>query len=151
MKNNADILIVSQTKFLRYVSEWRIHMNSEILRLCVVIVGVLFITLCLLTYIRKNLTEKFTWMWLFFGIILILSGIIPVFSDWITTFNDSGYRLAAIIAVIIVWFMFVVTKEIARLRRRNQELAMHVSLLNQENERILARISKMTGEDKSKI
>ncbi len=141
MKNNADILIVSQTKFLRYVSEWRIHMNSEIL----------FITLCLLTYIRKNLTEKFTWMWLFFGIILILSGIIPVFSDWITTFNDSGYILAAIIAVIIVWFMFVVTKEIARLRRRNQELAMHVSLLNQENERILARISKMTGEDKSKI
>ena len=43
MKNNADALIVSQTKFLCYVSEWRIHMNSEILRLCVVIVGVLFI------------------------------------------------------------------------------------------------------------
>ena len=56
-------------------------MNGEILRLCVVIVGVLFITLCLLTYIRKKFNRKIYVDVAIFGIILILSGIVPVFSD----------------------------------------------------------------------
>jgi len=126
-------------------------MSSDILRFGIVILGIFLIIFDLKAYIQKNLTEKFTWMWLFFGLLLILSGILPVFSDGSTVLNNYASIIVAVIGIVIVWFVFVVTKEIARLRRRNQELAMHVSLLNQENERILARLSKMIGEDKSKI
>ena len=65
--------------------------------------------------------------------------------------NSSGYIAAGIIAVLVIQFIFIITKEIAELKKRNKELAMHVSLLNQENERILARLEKMTGVNKSDI
>jgi hypothetical protein len=53
--------------------------------------------------------------------------------------------------VIVISFIFITTKEIAKLKKHNRELAIHVSLLNQENERILARLEKMTGLNKSEI
>ena len=65
--------------------------------------------------------------------------------------NSSGYIAVGIIAFLVIQFIFIITKEIAELKRRNKELAMHVSLLNQENERILARLEKMTGVNKSDI
>ncbi len=126
-------------------------MMPVILRIAVVVTGCLFLVLNLVTYVKKRLTEKFTWLWTLFAVVLILSGVVPGLYDWSSTMNSSGYIAAGIIAVLVIQFIFIITKEIAELKKRNKELAMHVSLLNQENERILARLEKMTGVNKSDI
>ena len=126
-------------------------MMPVILRIAVVVTGCLFLVLILVTYVKKRLTEKFTWLWTLFAVVLILSGVVPGLYDWSSTMNSSGYIAAGIIAVLVIQFIFIITKEIAELKKRNKELAMHVSLLNQENERILARLEKMTGVNKSDI
>ena len=122
-----------------------------VLRMIMVVAGCLFLILNFVTYVKKNLTEKFTWMWTFFCVVMILSGIVPGLNNWSFQFNSWGYMALCIILVLIVQFIFIITKEIANLKKRNKELAMHVSLLNQENERILAELEKLTGKTKAEL
>ena len=122
-----------------------------VLRIIMVVAGCLFLILNFVTYVKKNLTEKFTWMWTIFCIVMILSGIVPGLNSWSFKFNSWGYMALCIILVLIVQFIFIITKEIANLKKRNKELAMHVSLLNQENERILAQLEKLTGKTKAEL
>ena len=122
-----------------------------VLRIIMVVAGCLFLILNFVTYVKKNLTEKFTWMWTFFCVVMILSGIVPGLNNWSFQFNSWGYMALCIILVLIVQFIFIITKEIANLKKRNKELAMHVSLLNQENERILAELEKLTGRTKAEL
>ena len=122
-----------------------------VLRIIMVVAGCLFLILNFVTYVKKNLTEKFTWMWTFFCVVMILSGIVPGLNNWSFQFNSWGYMALCIILVLIVQFIFIITKEIANLKKRNKELAMHVSLLNQENERILAQLEKLTGKTKAEL
>ena len=122
-----------------------------VLRIIMVVAGCLFLILNFITYVKKNLTEKFTWMWTIFCIVMILSGIVPGLNNWSFHFNSWGYMALCIILVLIVQFIFIITKEIANLKKRNKELAMHVSLLNQENERILAELEKLTGRTKAEL
>ncbi len=122
-----------------------------VLRIIMVVAGCLFLILNFVTYVKKNLTEKFTWMWTIFCIVMILSGIVPGLNSWSFKFNSWGYMALCIILVLIVQFIFIITKEIANLKKRNKEIAMHVSLLNQENERILAELEKLTGRTKAEL
>lgn len=126
-------------------------MMPLVLRMIMVVAGCLFLILNFVTYVKKNLTEKFTWMWTIFCIVMILSGIVPGLNSWSFKFNSWGYMALCIILVLIVQFIFIITKEIANLKKRNKELAMHVSLLNQENERILAELEKLTGRTKAEL
>ena len=126
-------------------------MMPLVLRMIMVVAGCLFLILNFVTYVKKNLTEKFTWMWTFFCVVMILSGIVPGLNSWSFKFNSWGYMALCIILVLIVQFIFIITKEIANLKKRNKELAMHVSLLNQENERILAELEKLTGRTKAEL
>ena len=116
-------------------------MMPVVLRMIMVVAGCLFLILNFVTYVKKNLTEKFTWMWTFFCVVMILSGIVPGLNNWSFQFNSWGYMALCIILVLIVQFIFIITKE----------LAMHASLLNQENERILAQLEKLTGKTKAEL
>lgn len=126
-------------------------MIYTVLRVAAVVAGLLLWIINFSTYIKKKLTEKFTWLWTLFGFVLILSGLVPGMYDWIYTMNTTGYIAGGIIALLMVAYTFIITKDIADLKKKNRELAMHVSLLNQENERILARLEEMTGKTKAEI
>ena len=102
-------------------------------------------------YVRGKLREKATFLWGILAIAMILSGAVPVLSGWSKRFNDVIYIAPFVIIIVFVCIMFYITKEISVLRRKNQELAMHVSLLNQENERILKELTSITGKDKSEL
>ena len=51
-----------------------------------------------------------------------------------------------ITGLLIVWGVYQMTIQISSLLMKNQELAMQVSLLNQENERIIKELEKLTGK-----
>ncbi len=126
-------------------------MTPLALRIIVVVIGCFLMVMNFVTYVRKDLTEKFTWLWTLIAVVMILSGLIPGLYDWSYTVDSRGYVAFGIIMFIMLIFTFIITKEIARLKKMNKELAIHVSLLNQENERILARLEEMTGLDKGEI
>ena len=112
-------------------------MGTVILRIGIIILGVFLLSVTFSNYVRGKLREKATFLWGILAIAMILSGAVPVLSGWSKRFNDVIYIAPFVIIIVFVCIMFYITKEISVLRRKNQELAMHVSLLNQENERIL--------------
>mgnify|MGYP000444138625 CR=1 FL=1 len=52
-----------------------------------------------------------------------------------------------ITALLVLWGVYQMTIQISSLLMKNQELAILVSLLNQENERILRELEKLTGKN----
>ena len=59
----------------------------------------------------------------------------------------AGLILLLIIFYGVLYAAYFVSLWISELSRKNQELAIQVSLLNQENERILRNLSELTGKD----
>ena len=51
----------------------------------------------------------------------------------------------------VVGFVFKLSSSISQISMKTQELAMQVSLLNQENERILYELEELTGKTKVDI
>lgn len=57
-------------------------MNSEVIRIVIIIAGILLMSVSFLMHSYKKITVNFTVMWELLGIMLVLIGAVPVFSQW---------------------------------------------------------------------
>ena len=124
---------------------------EEILRMVTVGVGVVVLCMDFRSYAHRKMTESMGLLWGFFSILLILLGALPVLSDWSKIIPKEGCMAFLFLAVAVIFGAFYISNNVSKLIRKNQELAMHVSLLNQENERILNELVELTGKSKSEI
>lgn len=128
-------------------------MESMIIRIGLILVGIIIMALSFWMNSYKKITVNFAVVWEILGALLILIGIFPVFSDW-TRRVSSGTGLAFFCVGIVFLFEEIRTSMlISQLVMKNQEMAMQVSLLNQENEYImneLERLSKTVEESDEK-
>lgn len=91
----------------------------------------------------KRITVNFAVIWELLGLMLVLTGIIPVFSQW-TRLLSSGTGLAFFCVGGIFLFEDVRTSVLlSELTMKNRELAMQVSLLNQENEYMMNELEAL--------
>ncbi len=104
---------------------------------------ILFADFGVLVY--KKFTELMGIGWAIFSIFIILFGAVPGLSDWTMLMDGTKYMGLFLIFVIIIINAFLVCILISQLSMKNQELAMQVSLLNQENEIILRELKIITG------
>lgn len=99
--------------------------------------GVLLLIGSFLAYAKHRLTENFGMIWGLAALCLLIAGVVLV---------AAGRSLMAVAAVVIligiilVLCLFGFSQAISILIMKNQELAMQVSLLNQENESILQEL-----------
>lgn len=110
--------------------------------------GILFIAMDFYSYAKQKLNESMGLLWAFVSIALIVTGAVPAFSKGL-----SEWLLIClfIICLLLLFLLFKVTKAVSVLTMKNQELAMQVSLLNQENERILHELGILTDEKKDTV
>ena len=99
----------------------------------------------------KKLKEGFLLGWCLFALFFILAGIIPALSFCTGTFAVFSGPAQMILSAFLVLFLFKISEYVSVLSRKNQELAMQVSLLNQENERILTELQQLTGKNKTEL
>lgn len=123
---------------------------NDVLRLAVVIVGMLLVGMDFMTYVYQKITESIALCWILIGTVLILLGIVPGLNAWVETVPPKA--VPAVILAGLVFFLtaFYFSSLISQLLRKNQELAMHVSLLNQENESILHEVRKLRKQVQEK-
>jgi hypothetical protein len=126
-------------------------MMPDILKSITVILGILLILSTFVSYIYKRITEKIAMWWCLISIIIILSGCVPVLSSWAVAMAEKETYALYIILVVVLLFIFKLSENVSNLKSRNQELAMQVSLLNEENEHILDELKKITSKEKSEI
>lgn len=112
------------------------------MRFALAFVGILVILLAIWLRAAKKLTVDFTAMWGLLGVFLVLTGMIAPLSEGIKEcFAGAGQAVAVLGAVcILAGFQFSLV--LSRLTMKNQDLAIEVSLLKQENERILTELEQ---------
>ncbi len=125
-------------------------MDANMIRIGIGLVGILLMAASFLMHSYKKITVNYTVIWVLLGIVLFLIGIVPVFSEW-TRYLATGTGLAFFcVGAILLFEEFRTSAMISQLILREREMAMHVALLNQENEAILKeldRLSRLVGED----
>lgn len=115
----------------------------SVLRLALIILGIIFLMISLNAYVRQRLTEEMGLLWGGFALFLILLGVFVGF------FNraDKPVVIAGVILLgLLLLVVFFLSTAVSVLIMKNRELAMQVSLLNQENERILHMLGIVTKE-----
>ena len=119
-----------------------------IIRILMVGTGILFSVLAFWAYTRQKLNDSMALIWAFVSIALVITGAVPAVSKHL---SESLLIFMFIICLLLLFLLFKVSKAVSVLSMKNQELAMQVSLLNQENERILHKLGILTDEKKDSV
>ena len=119
-----------------------------IIRILMVGTGILFLVLAFWAYTRQKLNDSMALIWAFVSIALVITGAVPAVSKHL---SESLLIFMFIICLLLLILLFKVSKAVSVLSMKNQELAMQVSLLNQENERILHKLGILTDEKKDSV
>ena len=115
------------------------------------IIGVLFLIADFWICVHKKFSDLIGMGWAVLSIMIIMYSIIPGISNWSRLMDRPEFIAVFIGLVVILFDAFLISMMISQLYMKNQELAMQVSLLNQENEKILYEIDQLTGKSKTKL
>lgn len=116
---------------------------TEIFGIVMIALGAVLVVLDFLAYAKKKLTDGLGLIWLVFAALLGGAGIAFLVA------KQALFMVLLILMVVLVLFLFGISQVVSELVMKNRELAMQVSLLNQENESILQELEQMkeTGQD----
>lgn len=127
-------------------------MQAEVVfRIVVVVAGAILLVLAFTSLVKKQMTEGIALGWAIGSVIAILIGAVPSLSEWSRKLSTGSIVALLLFAVFVVGYVFKISSDLSKLKMKNQELAMQVSLLNQENERILKELGNLTGKTKVDI
>ena len=102
--------------------------------IAMIILSVLLLVWSFLAYAKRRMTENFGMIWAVAAICLLIIGIVLLVAEQSLV---TVYAVVIFLGILLVLGLFGFSIAISILIMKNQELAMHVSLLNQENESIL--------------
>nr|WP_296091728.1 hypothetical protein [uncultured Dorea sp.] len=117
--------------------------TAVIMKTGLIIVGVMIMIMSFVFHAKRKLTVNLAVVWEFLGFTLILTGAVPVFSSWCHLLAKGTVIAMFVIGALALWGSYILCILISNLSMKNQELAMQVSLLNQENELMLKEIEKL--------
>lgn len=117
--------------------------TAVLMKIGLIIVGVMIMIMSFVFHAKRKLTVNLAVVWEFLGFALILIGAVPVFSSWCHLLAKGTVIAMFVIGALALWGSYILCILISNLSMKNQELAMQVSLLNQENELMLKEIEKL--------
>lgn len=119
---------------------------GDVLRLFVIVAGAYMFLKAILSLAKRKMTEPFCLAWVVLSALMILSGILLNPSQLDGYISTRGLILIIIIVSGILWGLWFISTQVSILKRRNQELAMQISLLNNDYEKILRELEKLKRE-----
>lgn len=119
---------------------------GDVLRLFVIVAGAYMFLKAILSLAKRKMTEPFCLAWAVLSALMILSGILLNPSQLDGYISTRGLILIIMIVSGILWGLWFISTQVSILKRRNQELAMQISLLNNDCEKILRELEKLKRE-----
>ena len=117
--------------------------TSLFFRLIMIVAGICLLLLTFFMYSKRRLTDRIALGWALFSTVMIMAGAIPAWSGWSRALALSSYPMVFAMGGLVVLIIFHHSMYLSVLVMKNQELAMHVSLLNQENEETIRKLIEM--------
>lgn len=122
--------------------------TADIVKYGMIMVGIFIMTSSFWYHSVRKLTVNLAVVWEILGAILIAAGIFPALSSWTHHISKGTGLVLFVVGAVCLWGGFQFSLLLSRLAMKNQELAMQVSLLIQENEKIIQHLEKQ--EDRIK-
>lgn len=119
---------------------------GDVLRLFVIVAGAYMFLKAILSLAKRKMTEPFCLAWAVLSALMIFSGILLNPSQLDGYISTWGLILIIIIVSGILWGLWFISTQVSILKRKNQELAMQISLLNNDCEKILRELEKLKRE-----
>lgn len=126
-------------------------MTAYIIKAIMAMAGLTIMSVTFFVYAAKKMTVNLAVTWEFIGLTGVVVGLVPAFSKWCYWLSLGTAAALFVAAGFVIMVCYHMSLLISSLLMKNQELAMHVSLLNQENERIIKELSQLTGKDKQEL
>ncbi len=114
------------------------------LQMLVEIGGIVFLVITFLSYTKRKMTAEIGLLWIIFSILMMVIGVIP---DGFAFLGQIRKRTAVVLfgaACFLLLMLLYLSIVISQLLRQNQELAIQVTLLLHDNERILSALENET-------
>ena len=119
---------------------------GDILRLFVIVSGVFMVVRAILSLAKRKMSEPCCLAWVFLFALMFLSGALLYPSQMKRYVSTRGLILTIIIVSGVLWGLWFISTQVSILKRKNQELAMQVSLLNNDYEKIIKELEKLEKE-----
>ena len=120
------------------------------LRLYLVVVGGIILWMTLASLAKRKFTDQFCMLWGVLAGCMVLGGVLLSPTEITRYISGTGLLLVLIIFTGVLYMAWCFSREISSLTRKNQELAMQLSLLNQEHDRVeklLEELTRKSGDE----
>ena len=101
--------------------------------------GVVLLVIVLLSLAKRRMTEPFCLAWGFFALLLLLAGFLLHPTELDRYISATGMLLILFLFYSVLVSAYALSRALSVLIRKNRELAVQVSILNMEMERITGR------------
>ena len=122
-------------------------MAGLILQIIMVIIGLVLLVVSVSSLARRKMTESFCVVWGIISVLIILAGILLRPVVWTKYISYTGLFLLILIGACSIWCVYFMSSRLSELSRKNDELAMQVSLLIHETEELKKEVSGLKGKE----
>lgn len=116
---------------------------GDLLTIFLIMMGICLLVMAILSLAKRKMTESFCLAWAIVSVLLVICGILIEPSELERYVSLRILILIFLITIGVVWTLWFISTQLSILMRKNQELAMQISLLNQDSERMLKKLEEL--------
>ena len=126
--------------------------SGDLLTVFLVVMGICLFVMAILSLAKRKMTEPFCLAWVCVSVLIVICGILIEPSELDRYISLRVLILILFITIGVGWILWFISTQLSILRQRNQEIAMQISLLNEDSERMMKKLEdleKRMDEDTS--
>ena len=116
---------------------------GDLLTIFLIVMGIFLLVMAILSLAKRKMTEPFSLAWAIVSVLLVICGILIEPSELERYVSLRILILIFLITIGVVWTLWFISTQLSILMRKNQELAMQISLLNQDSEKMMKRLEEL--------
>ena len=117
--------------------------SGDLLTMFLIVLGICLFVMAILSLAKRKMTEPFCLAWACVSVLLVICGILIEPSELERYISLRVLILILLITIGVGWILWFISTQLSILRRRNQEIAMQISLLNQDSERMMKKLEDL--------
>lgn len=131
-------------RYMTFIQEY-------LLQIVLFTVGVLLLVRTLWSLARKKMTETLSMFWSVTAILLVVAGLLLIPLNWSQYITHGAVIFVTVGFVLVFEGMYFLSIQLSYTTRRTQELAIQISLLNQEHIKVDECLSGLSSQSRNQI
>lgn len=114
-----------------------------IIQIILITAGVIMMIMAVGSLAKRRMAEQICIGWGFVAVIFVVAGLVLRPDGWVTMLSPAGLIILVLVGACAFTGLFLISSRLSEVIRKNNELAMQVSLLNEDIVRLKDRIDAL--------